>query len=228
MAKKIKYIVVFVLQVALSFSYAAEKPNNIANFLPDKDLPGYLKYLESNNYLVNHPIDFFKEIVNITINNDEVTVDGKYFIRSNSLITEKTMLYYPFPIENGKYEYPHSISVYESEELEKEKDVQYIKRYPGIICDVNISSNTVKYLRFCYKQKIIGKEAVLILTTARVWFKNIEYAEFIVNLPSKTQDVNLSYAPNKIEKDCDRTNYYVIRENFVPEQDLVVKWKSQQ
>lgn len=196
----------------------------VSDYLPEKNLKKYLKFIESNNFFVNYPIEFFKESVEIFVDSETVIVNGKYYLKNNGILEENFFLFYPFPT-NNRNKYPDEIYVHKSQNNQLENKIDFNKLENGITCNIFVSSQSVICLRIKYKQKIYSKEATLILVTARFWPKTIEYAEFKVNLPVEFKNVNLSYKIDKIKTVRDRINYYIFRENFIPDNDLTISWR---
>ena len=63
-----------------------------------------------------------------------------------------------------------------------------------------------------------------ILTTTKKWGRPLEFIEFIIKIPESYQLINLSF-PYLYRKNENQNNfYYIKKENFMPEQNLMVEW----
>lgn len=171
-----------------------------------------------------YPFDFFKEKIMLSVDRNEIHIKGIYYIRNNSSKEEELMIFYPFPIDSF-HDYPHRISIHYINADKDKAEEKYIKERDGIIWPLRIDSGKTKCILIEYSQKIRAKEATYITTTTQGWGKAIEDARFIVSVPADFKEVKISYQPDRAESKDNKIYYYMNEESFLPEEDLIVKWK---
>jgi len=161
------------------------------------------------------PIQFFKEIVYVTIDTNEVTVIGNYYLRNRTDTSKIVKLFYPFPIDSA-HPYPYYIEV---------AGMPFTKEQQGVSFKIKIKPLETRQVIIEYKQKIFTNSAKYILTSAREWKEPIEDASFVVDIP-KGFEPKISYDPDSVVTKGNRTLYYINRKNLFPGRDLDVVWKS--
>ncbi|RKY33270.1 MAG: hypothetical protein DRP74_00085 [Candidatus Omnitrophota bacterium] len=170
-----------------------------------------------------YPFDFFKEKVTLSIDKGELNVEGIYYIRNKFSEEEELVILYPFPIDRY-HSYPHQISINYIDGKNRES-VQFIQEEEGVLWPLKIAAGATKCILIEYNQAFKDKEATYITTTTQGWGKALEEAKFIVSVPADFREVKLSYQPDKTEAKNNRVFYYINKVDFLPVEDLVVKWK---
>ena len=66
-----------------------------------------------------------------------------------------------------------------------------------------------------------------ILTTTKKWGKPLETAEFIIKLPASYKLKHISFDYDRHTKSDEYNIYRIIKNNFMPDQNLVIIWKDQ-
>jgi hypothetical protein len=63
-----------------------------------------------------------------------------------------------------------------------------------------------------------------ILITTQQWKHPLRKAEYIISLPAEFELQNISIAPDRSDSDSTHNIYYITKENFMPDTDLIVTW----
>src|SRR3989339_150088 len=79
-------------------------------------------------------------------------------------------------------------------------------------------------IKVSYRQKLTSEEMKYILTSTQSWKQPLEKAEYKILLTKKFELTNLSLKPDKKDSNSTYNIYYITKENFMPETDLIVKW----
>lgn len=159
------------------------------------------------------PVQFKREIISLTIDSSEITVEGKYYFKNRTKIPKLMKLFYPFPVDE-KHFYPYYIDV-------KNSNFEYTK--DGINFMVRLNPLEEKEDIVKYSQKIADRNAKYILTTTKEWKEPLENAQFIIDLPLAFKPV-ISYKPDSTIIKDNRMFYYIEKKNLFPDTDLIVSW----
>lgn len=79
-------------------------------------------------------------------------------------------------------------------------------------------------VRLRYEQRLTGRRATYLLTSARRWKRPLRRADFVIRVPAAWKGVELSYPP---EQDTVQGSLRILRfsrRDFVPAKELVVTW----
>ncbi len=158
-------------------------------------------------------MQFASEEVLLAVDEDEVSVEGKYYLRNREKASIRVRLFYPFPT-NRDHAYPYHMEV-EGHQFERMKK--------GIAFRLEFGPLELKELVVRYKQRISTNRTRYILTTTREWGEPIETARFVVSIP-KVFEVSTSYEPDSAVTRGDRIFCYIEERNLFPTQDLIVSW----
>jgi hypothetical protein len=158
------------------------------------------------------PIDFFKENVTIEVLNGRVKVTGSYIFRNLTDIGKRVKFYYPFPVDSNHH-FPDTISI----------DRPYEKDSTGISFWLSLKPNGVDSFEITYEQLIDRPFFRYITTTTKVWKRPIKEANFTIVAP-ETLAVSANYAFSEPVKIGENLHYFIPISNFLPEEDLIVRW----
>lgn len=164
--------------------------------------------------------EFKSEIVQINITAERAEVAGKYWVKAIKAPARVKILY-PFP--RDKYFFPNEVSVIYNDT--QKLDMTINRDSQGVCFELILpDTNTVPFT-VSYSQRLKGNEFRYILSTTKSWGKPLEMAEFIINIPISLKRQSISYQPDNVELDDSTLRYIIKREQFWPEQDLIITWE---
>lgn len=167
----------------------------------------------------SQPLHFSKETIEVKIYDGYVVVNGVYTFNTKSRNVLTRTLYYPFPITHA-FHYPDSIFVSDK----NNKAIPFSKSSSGIFFSLNAIPDSETTINISYLQRILSDTMKYILTTTQQWKHPLEKAEYKILLPLEFELKSLSLNPYQIDSDSAHNIYYINKENFMPETDLIVAW----
>jgi hypothetical protein len=169
------------------------------------------------------PVRFVSERVIVEVSDGRTRVDGTYVFRNASDVPWNQGMFYPFPIDRDHL-YPSQIEV---EELRGDTlaPIGFAARDLGVAWALRFGAGEERVVRVEYSQRTLSRRATYIVTTTREWRLPIERAEFVFRVPAALRGVRLSCEPDRVESAGDTVLYFVTRERFMPDEDLVVTWE---
>jgi hypothetical protein len=170
----------------------------------------------SFNTTISQPIHFTNETIEIKIYDGYAIINGSYIFVGNNKVTT---LFYPFPV-NQYYAYPDSIFVTDL----NNKEIRYTKSSSGIYFSISTLPDSETVIKVSYKQRLTSDEMKYILITTQQWKHPLRKAEYIISLPAEFELQNISIAPDRSDSDSTHNIYYITKENFMPDTDLIVTW----
>ena len=201
--KKSIFLILFLISIALSL---VNYNNSIS-----QDNNEYVKQNEKKP----HWVDFYQEKILITCSDNEVEVEGIYYLRNVTDGNLSMTILYPFPVD--KYHpFPHKIEV---------EEFTFWQDSSNIYFNMSMDPHEKKSIKFHYRQKHYKKSAKYILSSTQQWQHAIQQAEFIISVPKSWNEVNISLQPDKVEIKKDIKIYYITKCNFFPNEDLVITWE---
>jgi hypothetical protein len=165
--------------------------------------------------------DFYRENINITINDSTAEVEGYYYLFNNNVDDIKIALAYPFPVNEG-LKFPSVISVFDNT---AKNNIAYKKRKKSISFPVSISALDSTIILINYIQKCPSGFFEYILTSTRLWGKPLELAEFTIKIDSNLKLLSHSYNFDSTYQKKDKTHYYFKKENFLPNENIYIRWE---
>jgi hypothetical protein len=171
------------------------------------------------------PVDFYREKVTMKISNGYLEVEGIYYFRNNTGKSKNFPIVYPFPIDDYHHA-PDSISI-QFDNGEENKNIEFGlgKSAESVHCLIPLALGDSNIMTAMYRQKLKDKKARYILTTTSYWGKPFEYAEYHVFVPLSFDSVYVNYrSSSEIVNETER-HYYFSGNDFMPDKDLIVKWR---
>lgn len=180
--------------------------------------------------LYPQPVSFFKEKIEVIIEDEDFIVIGDYYFLNKSNQEIKLNLFYPFKI-NEHLSFPDSINV-----INKiNSPIHFTKEKEGILIPLNIAPNDTAYFNVYYKQRSSINKAEYILTTTQNWKQPLLSAVYIIKIPEQfiLKDISLKPYIEKTEYASDTNNslvktlyktYLINKKNFMPDTNLIVEW----
>jgi hypothetical protein len=171
------------------------------------------------------PVEFYRERIEMTIDNGWVTVYGAYYFRCNLDIAVSMPIIYPFPVDDHHC-FPDSIAV-SFADGDSAVDIEFIQREQAdcinLILPLNPGRNNI--MEVFYRQKLTDKTARYILTTTAHWGQPFEIGEYFISIPAEFDGVNVNYDSFIESRDGDERIFSLLKKRFMPDKDLIVNWK---
>ena len=165
--------------------------------------------------------DFYRENINITVEDSSAEVEGYYYLFNNSVDDMKITLAYPFPT-NEDLIFPSEIRVFDNTH---KNEISYKKNKKIISFPVPISALDSTIILINYTQKCADNYFEYILTSTKAWGKPLEMAEFTIGIDSTLKLISHSYDFDSTYQEKDKTYYNFKRKNFFPNEDIYLRWE---
>lgn len=182
---------------------------------------GYLRKITAKSLREVTPVSFAAEEVHITLTEAGAKVSGLYTFH-NPYATDKTVrLAYPFAEDAGIGE-PEYIIV----EDDRGEMLPFDMKYGILTFKTRVPASGDAVVRVAFEQSCRADKFRYILTTTREWKRPLEYAHFIVEAPAAFGPLESNYPLTRASTNGEVTRYELYRENFWPEEDLIITWRK--
>jgi hypothetical protein len=165
--------------------------------------------------------DFYRENIIITVEDSIAEVEGAYYLFNNNVDDTKITLAYPFPV-NEDLKFPSVVSVFDKTH---KNEIHYRKGKKSISFPVSISALDSTIILINYTQKCTNKNFEYILTSTKYWGKPLELAEFTIEINNNLKLISHSYEFDSAYTDKDKKCYYFKEENFLPHENIYLRWR---
>jgi hypothetical protein len=178
---------------------------------------------ESEAPAVSSPVRFVREYVKVALSGDRVHVSGLYYFRNASAGSVEQGIEYPFPVDRF-HPYPATVRVYDETGSEP-RPMGFLQGRSSVRWMMRFGPNEERRVRVHYWQDVFEPSATYIVSSTQKWERPIELAEFEFRVPSGLGEVQTSFTPDRSDVSGDTIVYYMRREDFLPDDDLVVTWR---
>jgi hypothetical protein len=169
------------------------------------------------------PVRFVRERVVVEVAEGQTRVVGTYVFRNTSDGPRDEAMFYPFPIDR-EHLYPSRVEV-EEQRGDSLAPLGFTPRDMGVAWRLRFDAGEERVVRVEYSQRTLARRAVYIVTTTKSWRRPIERAEFEFRVPATLRGVRVSFEPDRVASVGDTVLYIMAREQFMPDEDLVVTWE---
>jgi len=166
---------------------------------------------------------FADEIITVRISENRARVTGQYLFQNPGQKPLATRLYYPFPITKDLL-YPDSIVV---NNMRSEEQLRFSEGPEGIYFPVRIPPKDSIWYQVVYAQHLTSNSFTYILTTTHAWNRPLRSADYIIKMPEKLHLNSISIPVDSIAQKLKYQEYYIHRDIFMPDTDLVIQWGKQ-
>jgi hypothetical protein len=149
-----------------------------------------------------------------------IRVEGLYIFANNSSAAHHQGLFYPFPVDSLHPEIADITVTVDGD------TIAFQRVDDGVGFFIDIPARATSSFVVSYGQNSLDSSACYILTTTTAWDRPLERAAFEIHVPA---DLELLWVSYEIDSESDSRGtkiYEFIREDFMPEKDLCVRWKS--
>jgi len=169
---------------------------------------------------VSQHIEFYKEDLKFSIDNECFKVRGTYFFRNLTSDTVSKFLIYPFPDEKvyGKIDSVRVINRDDVTETNKLKGINTRGAYFAI----KILPNGIGDYEISYRQHIYEGKMKYILTSMNAWHNNLEEADFELTYPANVCIDSINFLPDQLEIINDMVVWKWKKKDFMPQKDIEI------
>ena len=180
-----------------------------------------LVFIVNLNFLQGQSFQFIRESIDIVIGDKYAAVTGIYYFRNNFNQEITKPIFYPFPI-NNILPYPDSIRVFDL----KDNLIHFNKSSNGIHFTVYVPADSEISIKVKYSQKLLSNEMMYILKTTQNWKHPLLKAEYKISILKEFELKEISLEPYNRESNSSYNIFYIYKENFMPIDDLIIKWEG--
>jgi len=167
-------------------------------------------------------LSFYKERIEIKINTNHCIVKGIYHFKNSGSLPVIRTIFYPFS-DNYNITMADSIRVYD---LSQDKPLSFTRNNKNIFFELKIPPDTNRIIEVTFSQNTPDMIMEYILLTTKQWKRPLEKAEYVIKLNSNfiLKKLSIDYDYKSVSKDFNI--YYITKTDFMPEQNLLVKWEN--
>ena len=165
-------------------------------------------------------IGFVREHITVTVAGGSCALDADYYFKNSARRPSGCTIFYPL-INRSDLPYPDSISVADSAGA----PIGFERTTEGIMFFLDLKSEETKKIRVRYRQRTPSQRFEYILTSTKAWGKPLELAEFRIVVPDSLKLISCSPVFDRKETIKNTVYYHIKRSKFMPDSNLIVKWK---
>jgi hypothetical protein len=162
---------------------------------------------------------FASELVELHLDEGQLDVDAVYHLRNPSPDAQTVTIAYPILISRDSLA-PTSVLV-DGRPLPVSEGVpgQVSVRFPVMLAPHGLQSFAIRY-----QQRLLGRSASYMVTSARRWERPLDRAVFVIHHPASWRKVDVSYPVRNRETKNGRTTLTVVEQPFLPDHEVTVRW----
>lgn len=168
------------------------------------------------------PVVFEREVICIYLDEGRMTVQGTYFFRNKRDLPSTQRLFYPFPVDS-LHPNPDSVAV-----RAEGRPVSYRNAGSGVTFSVTAPPSASVMVTVTYRQECVDNTGCYILTSTANWENPLKEADFEVYVPGNIELTSMAYEAEFVQKRKTRVVYTFHKENFLPDKDLCIAWRTKQ
>jgi hypothetical protein len=166
-------------------------------------------------------IGFVHEHITVTIAGGSCSVDADYYFKNSAPRPSGCSIFYPL-IHRSDLPYPDSILVLADS---AETPIGFERTTEGIVFFLDLTPEETKRIHVRYRQRTPVRKFEYILTSTKAWGKPLQLAEFQIVVPDSLKLISCSPGFDRKETIKNTAYYHIKRSNFMPDSNLIVKWK---
>lgn len=174
-----------------------------------------------------YPVHFDSEWIRLSILGDSLEVQGTYVLCCRRRSDAQVTLFYPFPADSllggaRMVSLRASVDGKDQGPLPWREDPE---EGSGVRWDTPPCTGDTIAIETVYRQKLLSNYARYIVTTTQAWPQPLRRARFDVRLPSGSTPGEFSF-PFFANGDSAAPYYRFETEDFRPDRDIVVRWRT--
>jgi hypothetical protein len=164
---------------------------------------------------------FASERVELHLDEGRLKVDAIYFVRNPSPDAQTLSIEYPILVSRGSLA-PTSVVVDgHSLPVGEGPSGQVSARFP-----ITLAPHDLRSFQIHYGQRLLGRSAGYMVTSARRWPAPLDRAVFVIDHPASWRKVEVSYPVRSRETRNGRTQLTIVEQPFFPDREVTVRWKA--
>jgi hypothetical protein len=167
----------------------------------------------------SNTVHFAAERVEMDVAEEQVTVSAEYHLDNPSPSAQGLHIAYPILISRDRLAPDNVIVDDRPLPVRAGESGQVVSDFP-----VAIPAHSIRSFRVRYQQRLLGHEAVYLVTSALSWPRPIDRAIFVIRYPSHWRGVVLSYPVLHRETENGRTTLIAAMQPFRPDREIVLRW----
>jgi hypothetical protein len=176
-----------------------------------------------SNISFSQTFQFTRETIEILIDSNHAAVTGIYHFRNNWNQELTRSLFYPFPISDILF-YPDIIQVFNSDN----NPLPFKKSSKGIQFNITSQPNSEISVKVKYSQRFLSDEMQYILKSTQSWKHPLLKAEYKILVPLEFELQEISLPITSKDLNSAYNIFYIYKENFMPDNDLIIKWAGRE
>lgn len=172
--------------------------------------------------IFSNDLHFFKENITIKIQDEYCVLFGRYFFINSSSTPITRILYYPVIVNNNTV-FPHFFKV---KNIQFNREISYRVYINGITFPIKIFPHNINSYSIEYHQKTTQPVFEYILTSTVTWKMPIDSVQIAIEVPKKYRLQSISVPYDRVIDQNDKLTYLIIRHNFYPHKNLIIKWEK--
>jgi hypothetical protein len=166
-------------------------------------------------------LQFYREDIVFKINEDAAEADAVYHFCNVDKDKIITTLFYPFP--GNTMELIDSILI---RDFKTGEIISFRQGKSGVFFEISVTAYGQAAYRVFFRQKLEGQKFKYILTSTGNWGKELEFANFELQVPVSLKVDSLSFTPDSSFIQDDFQYYIWKKKDFMPEKDFEVFLKN--
>ncbi|PIE17630.1 MAG: hypothetical protein CSA65_08380 [Proteobacteria bacterium] len=163
--------------------------------------------------------EFAAERVVLTLGDRAVNIEGTYYLRNRS--QDALSVRVAYPILHGKHRPPPRVVRVDG----RDHPVRVVDgKHAEATLQLQIAPRALQRFVIRYRQRHTRRKAAYMVTSARRWPTPITRAKFVVRAPTRLGRLKTSFAPTRREIRGDQQVVTIVRHDFWPDHELVVRW----
>jgi len=181
--------------------------------------------LAQDSQLRQSPVDFFKEQITLTVNDNMSYVNGIYYFRNNTDKTGSLPIAFPFYVDSLSL-YPDSIAAFIVDNADTIPiNIHRNIRNNSVTLNIPLKSREIAIWHLDYRQRISSSRAVYIITSTASWGKPLEDATYRFNVPIHYKNVEIWPEADTVLQHDSYNEYLSHKTNFMPPHDMEIMWE---
>lgn len=173
--------------------------------------------------LIAQSIDFYKEDITFKITQTKFYVNGLYYFKNRTDKIQKNLIYFPVTptcVNNVA----DSIDIFNISKLQSIEISKKTSNGFFFILETGAHDSTIYQIR--YQQDICGDSVLYVLESTQKWGKALSSGIYKIIVPDSLKTTYFSYKPDSTYYFTNFNVYYLERKDFIPDRDLVCKFKN--
>ena len=168
------------------------------------------------------PLEFFREKIEIDVNDSTCTVTGTYYFKNPSASSLNLSILYPVVVNDSLPFFPDYFKV---KDISQNINIPFHTSAAAIRFSLSCKPLSITIFKVSYRQRTPSAYMEYILTTTQNWGRPLDKAEYIIRLPSSLSLSKLSLPVSNKKVQDGKIIYYILKSSFLPPENLTLQWE---